>query len=458
MDIQGKRIVIVGGARSGTAAALLLHAKGAEVFVSDAGMIAAHQQELLREAEIGYEENGHSGRAQQADMAIISPGVPDEAPLIRYFMTRNIPVYSEIEAASWFNKSRTLGITGSNGKTTVTNWLGHVWQKAGAPALVGGNIGTAASSLVGQSSEETDLILEISSFQLDHIKTFRPDIGVLLNITPDHLNRYQDSFDLYVAAKMRMAMYQKPSDVLIYNYDDPVLRTQVELLRREDEGAVPRLLPYSLENRLEEGAFLQDDVLTLRLDAHSDALLPQDELTLKGRHNCGNALAVALCGRMAGITDPAIIEGLRSFQGVEHRLEQVRILDGVRYINDSKATNIKAVWFALQSLKAPVVLILGGRDKGNDYRELSDQIKSKVHTIIAIGEAKEAVRAQVARDALYYLEADSLEEAVRQAQKRARKGEVVLLSPACASFDMFDSYEHRGKVFKAAVNELKGRK
>lgn len=454
MDIQEKKIVVVGGARSGIAAALLLHEQGADVFVSDAGMIAAHQQEELRRAGIEFEEGGHSDRAQTADLAVISPGVPDEAPLIRRFMARKIPVYSEIEAASWFNKSRTLGITGSNGKTTVTSWLGHVWKTAGAPALVGGNIGTAASSLVGQSSEETDLILEISSFQLDHIVTFRPDIGVLLNITPDHLNRYKNSFDLYAAAKMKLAMNQTPADVLIYNYDDPVLRKQVGLLGQQDESSVPRLLPYSLEISLEEGAFLQDDVLTLRLDGRSQALLGKEELALKGRHNCGNALAVALCGRMAGIADAHITEGLRSFPGVEHRLEQVRVLNGVRYINDSKATNINAVWFALQSLNVPIVLILGGRDKGNDYRELSNQIKNKVHTIIAIGEARDAIRKQVGRDALYYFEADSLEEAVRLGQKRARKGETVLLSPACASFDMFDSYEHRGQVFKQAVQQL----
>ena len=293
-----------------------------------------------------------------------------------------------------------------------------------------------------------------SSFQLDHISSFRPDIGVLLNITPDHLNRYKNSFDLYVAAKMKLAMNQLPSDVLIYNYDDAVLREQIRLLQQQDAETVPRVLAYSLEERLQEGAFLQDDVLTLRLDGRTDALLGWHELALRGRHNCGNALAVALCGRAAGVADTAIIEGLRSFPGVEHRLEQVRVLGGVRYINDSKATNIKAVWFALQSLKTPVILILGGRDKGNDYRELSDQIKNKVHTLIAIGEAKEAIRTQIGRDALYYFEADTLEEAVRLSQKHARKGETVLLSPACASFDMFDSYEHRGQVFKQAVHQL----
>ncbi|MFW6347288.1 MAG: UDP-N-acetylmuramoyl-L-alanine--D-glutamate ligase [Cyclonatronaceae bacterium] len=453
MDIQGKTIVVVGGARSGIAAAILLHSHGAQVFVSDAGAIAGHQQEALRRAGIAFEQGGHSGRAHKADMVVVSPGVPGEAPLIRHFAARNIPVYSEIEAASWFNRSRTLGITGSNGKTTVTNWLGHLWKTAGQPALVGGNIGTAASSLMEETSAETDLILEISSFQLDHIATFRPDIGVLLNITPDHLNRYKNSFDLYVAAKMKLAMNQTPDDVLVYNYDDPVVRTQIRLLQQHP-GPIPRMLPYSLQENLEEGAFVQDDVLTLRLDGRSEALLGRHELALQGRHNCGNALAVALCGRTAGVSNPAIIESLRSFPGVEHRLEQVRVLGGVRYINDSKATNINAVWFALQSLKTPVVLILGGRDKGNDYRELSDQIKNKVQTLIAIGEAKEAIRTQIGRDALYYFEADTLEEAVRLSQKHARKGETVLLSPACASFDMFDSYEHRGRVFKQAVQQL----
>lgn len=455
MDIRNKKIVIVGGARSGIAAALLLQKQGAEVFVTDGGQIAGHQQDVLREADIRFEEGGHSSRAQKADLVVISPGVPDEAPLVRYFMGRNIPVYSEIEAAGWFNKSRTVGITGSNGKTTVTNWLGHVWDTAKKPALVGGNIGTAASSLIAETSPETDLILEISSFQLDHIATFRPDIGVLLNITPDHLNRYKNTFGLYVASKMKLAMNQGPGQVLIYNYDDPVLREQVRLIRQEEADAVPRLLPYSLETAVEEGGSLQDDVLTLCLNGQRQTLLAAEELSLKGRHNCGNALAVALCGHVAGLSAEYIKEGLRTFPGVEHRLEQVRVLGGIRYINDSKATNINAVWFALQSMSVPVVLILGGRDKGNDYTELSEQIKSKVHTIIAIGEARENIRRQVSRYALYYHEADSLEEAVQLSRKSARKGEAVLLSPACASFDMFDSYEHRGRVFKEAVAQLK---
>lgn len=453
-EISGKTIVIVGGARSGVAAAVLLQRMGATVFVTDAGLLSEPSRIVLTEKNIPFEEKGHSDRAKIADFAVVSPGVPDEAPLVQYFFFNGIPVYSEIEVACWFNRSRLTAVTGSNGKTTTTSWLRHLWETAERPALVGGNIGVPVSELVQDTGAEKDLILEVSSFQLDHIETFRPRVSMILNITPDHLNRYQNKFKYYVASKMRIIRNQLPSDFLIYNFDDPVLKEQIGVIGVKPEG--PARIPFSLTETLETGAFLRDDQIVIRLNGQEEVLLHKDEVSLRGRHNLANSMAVALAGHLNGIDAQHIRKSLKTFEGVEHRLEQVRILNGVTYINDSKATNVNAVWYALQGIKAPVVLILGGQDKGNNYRELTDQVKKKVHSMIAIGEARAAIREQISRDALYFFEADSMKEAVQIAFRQARKGEVVLLSPACASFDMFQNYEHRGQVFKEAVNALPG--
>ncbi len=450
--IKDRHIVIVGGARSGAAAAVLLASKGAKTFVSDSGAIAPQQKEMLLAAGIGFEENGHTERAKKADLVVVSPGVPNEAPLISFFDYNDIPVYGELEVACWFSKSKITAVTGSNGKTTTTSWLHHMWNRAGRASLMGGNIGTAVSELVPDTSEQADLILEVSSFQLDRIATFRPYVSMILNITPDHLNRYQNKFENYVASKMRIIKNQQPGDYMIYNYDDPVLKEQIAGIGIRPDG--PQLLSFSMLDEVSRGAFIRNEEIVLRLDGKDEPLMSVGEVSLKGKHNLSNSLAAALAGRVNEISKESIRESLMTFEGVEHRLEQVRVLNGVRYINDSKATNINAVWYALQSIKTPVVLIIGGQDKGNDYRELSDQIKKKVHTVIAIGQAKEAIRAQISRDALYYEEADSLEAAVKLSFKKAKKGETVLLSPACASFDMFENYEHRGKVFKQAVNAL----
>lgn len=450
--IKDRHIVIVGGARSGAAAAVLLASKGAKTFVSDSGAIAPQQKEMLLAAGIEFEENGHTERAKKADFVVVSPGVPNEAPLISYFDYNDIPVYGELEVACWFSKSKITAVTGSNGKTTTTSWLHHMWNRAGRASLMGGNIGTAVSELVPDTSEQADLILEVSSFQLDRIAAFRPYVAMILNITPDHLNRYQNKFENYVASKMRIIKNQQPGDYMIYNYDDPVLKEQIAGIGIRPDG--PQLLSFSMLDEVSRGAFIRNEEIVLRLDGKDEPLMGMDEISLKGKHNLSNSLAAALAGRVNEISKEAIRESLMTFEGVEHRLEQVRVLNGVRYINDSKATNINAVWYALQSIKTPVVLIIGGQDKGNDYRELSDQIKKKVHTVIAIGQAKDAIRAQISRDALYYEETDSLEAAVKLSFKKAKKGETVLLSPACASFDMFENYEHRGKVFKQAVNAL----
>ncbi|MCH8567869.1 MAG: UDP-N-acetylmuramoyl-L-alanine--D-glutamate ligase [Balneolales bacterium] len=451
--VKDLNIVVVGGARSGAAVAVLLENAGAKVFVTDSNAIGGFQKEVLATNDIAFEENGHSLRARQAEMVVVSPGVPDEAPIIQYFLNNDIPVNSEIEIASWFCKSPIVAITGSNGKTTTTSWLQHIWKTADKPALVAGNIGRAVSEVVLDTSPEKDLILEVSSFQLDHISRFRPKTATILNITPDHLNRYQNRFDFYAASKMRIIKNQQPDDFFVYNFDDPVLKSQIIKANIKEDG--PARIPFSITEQLSSGAFVRKGEIIIRLNDTELSLMPVEKLSLKGNHNLGNALAASLMAVLHGVSAEALSTGLETFEGVEHRLEQVRILNGVRYVNDSKATNVNAVWFALQSFKSPVVLIIGGQDKGNNYKELTDQIRQKVHTVIAIGEAKEAIRSQISRDALYYYEAESMEEAVQTAKKQARKGEVVLLSPACASFDMFKNFEHRGEVFKQAVAKLK---
>lgn len=452
IDVTGKHITIIGAAKSGVAAALLLKDRGAKVFVSDAGAISEVTKGILRDAGIEFEHQGHSDTARNAEFAVVSPGVPDEAPLVQYFNTPERGVYSEIEIASWYSDKPIVAVTGSNGKTTVTSWLGHLWQTAGVPADVGGNIGVAYADLVRRANNIDWSILEVSSFQLDHIHSFRPKISLLLNITPDHLNRYQYNFENYAKSKMRIGMNQKNQDVFIYWNEDPVVQRLIPT--HFDRSDKPRLWAFSSTNEVPEGIFVQDDKIYFNIDNHKEFLMHIEEIGLKGRHNLHNGLATALAARAAEIRIDSIRDSLMGFEGIEHRLEFVRELDGVRFVNDSKATNVNAVWYALESMKVPVVLILGGRDKGNDYSELVEQIHQKVHTIVAIGEGKKAVMDQLGQHVPYLIEANSMEEAVRASKKAAKRGETVLLSPACASFDMFENYEHRGSEFKKFVNQL----
>jgi UDP-N-acetylmuramoylalanine--D-glutamate ligase len=450
--VKGKYIAIIGAARSGLAAARMLKKHGAHVYVSDASGIHDEVKSELELQEIAYEENRHSDRAENVEMAVISPGVPDKTPIVQFYQNTGIPVYSEIEAASWFNKSPIIAVTGSNGKTTVTSWIAHMWETAGRPFLLAGNIGRAFSDITDDTQPGTMVILEISSFQLDHIHSFRPDVSVILNITPDHLDRYEYSFDNYAESKFRILENQQAEDIFIYNQDDPYLVEKIQSVKSRDIH--PRLFAFSIENKVEQGAFIRNDQIIIKINGSEEILMNTSEVGLPGRHNLHNGLATALIARISEIKSESIRESLRAFEGVEHRLELVRILDGVKYINDSKATNINAVWFALDSFNIPIVLILGGRDKGNDYNELKSQIVEKVHTVIAIGEAREAIRNQLKDVVPNFEEAETLEDAVRIGHKKAKRGEIVLLSPACSSFDMFEDYEHRGNVFKNAVIEL----
>lgn len=452
IDVKNKHITIAGAARSGVAAAILLKKKGAVPFLSDSGSVDAKFANELRKESIEFEENSHSERAMQGDFLVISPGVPTSSPIAQRYLNDHKSIFSEIEMASWFNRSPIVAVTGSNGKTTVANWMHHTWKTAEKECIVAGNIGYAFSELVDQTEDTKDVLLEVSSFQLDHIDTFHPAVAVVLNITPDHLDRYENDFEKYAASKFRIAENQTADDWFIYNADDATVSGFAKKLSKRENA--PRMMAFSTESELPNGAFVRNGQLILRLDQKEEILMNIEDIALPGRHNLSNGMATALAARASEIKNEFIRESLQSFEGVEHRLEYVRTYNGVKYINDSKATNINAVWFALDSFNVPVVLILGGRDKGNNYLDLANQIREKVHTVIAIGEAKEAIKSQLKDVVPNLTEAESMKEAVKKASKVAKRGEVVLLSPACSSFDMFENYEHRGKVFKESVLEL----
>ncbi|HET8866110.1 MAG TPA: UDP-N-acetylmuramoyl-L-alanine--D-glutamate ligase [Gracilimonas sp.] len=448
--IQNKHIVVIGAAKSGIAASLLLHKKGADIFVSDYGVISSDAKQKLKKAAIPFEENGHTDKARSAEFAVVSPGVPTESPIVQHYLNNGKEIFSEIEVASWFTDHKIIAVTGSNGKTTVANWLDHVWKIAKREHSLAGNIGVAFSDKV--EANKGDFLLEISSFQLDHIKDFKPAVSIILNITPDHLNRYGNSLEAYAASKFRITENQTEDERFIFNYDDPTIKKHIETLKQKQKA--PQLWAFSNENEVPEGAFIRNEHIIFKFNNKEEPLMPVEEIGLRGRHNVSNGLATALAARAAEIKNEAIRESLRTFTGVEHRLEVAREVNGVKYINDSKATNVNAVWFALDSFHVPVTLILGGRDKGNDYSDLEAQIREKVHTIIAIGESKDRVQEQLGKITPNFVRVETMGGAVRAAQKVAKRGEVVLLSPACASFDMFDSYEHRGKIFKEEVDKL----
>ncbi len=452
MDVRGKHIVIAGAARSGVAVSILLKQKGAIPFLSDIGPVKDELTNRLQEESISFEQNTHSETAMNGEFLVLSPGVPSTSPIASHYRDAGKKIYSEIEVASWFNNSPIVAVTGSNGKTTVTSWMAHTWKVANREYLLAGNIGTAFSELVEHSAPDVAALLEISSFQLDHIDSFHPEISMILNITPDHLDRYNNSFDQYAGSKKSITKNQSSDDWFIYNFDDPVLSGFAKELSAKENK--PRLLSFSSTTEVPNGAFVRGGQLVLKINNEEEYLMQIGDISLPGRHNLNNGMAMALAARASEIRNEYIRESLKTFEGVAHRLEVVRNLNGIRFINDSKATNINAVWYALDSFNMPLTLILGGRDKGNDYLELENQIREKVHTIIAIGEAKEAIKKQLTDVVPNLLEADSMKEAVKLSLKSAKRGELVLLSPACSSFDMFENYEHRGNVFKQAVLEL----
>ena len=439
-DLRDRRVTVVGGACSGLAVARLLMRAGAVVFLTERGTLPEGIRNGLVEAGAAYEHEGHTARALDTDFLVVSPGVPSTANLVRHALR--------------LGRGPIVAVTGSNGKTTTTTMLARVYREAGRPHIVAGNIGFAFSDYVADATAETTALLEVSSFQLDHIDTFRPRVSLLLNITPDHLDRYNNNFNEYAQSKFRIFENQAEGDVLVYGYDDPFIRDYVEW-RTRNQGL--RVLPFSTRTELEAGAFVRDGRLILRLNQQEDALMYAHELALPGAHNLANALAVSVAARVDEIRSDVVRKSLMRFEGVAHRMEFVREIDGVRYINDSKATNVNAVWYALDSFREPIILIAGGRDKGNDYAGLRGLVRERVKAVIGIGESAEKVVRELGRDAPDRRRAHSMEEAIAQAHGIAEAGDVVLLSPACASFDMFENFEDRGDTFKRLVHSLRPR-
>lgn len=449
-DVRGKRVTVVGAARSGVAATRLLREKGADVLVTDRSALDPAIVRLLEEAGARVETGTPGEGALEADFLVVSPGVPSDSPIVQSARERALPVYSEMDLAFWFCRTPIVAITGSNGKTTTTFLTGHVLRMSGRTVAVKGNVGEPLSDYVRGTQDADVVVLEVSSFQLDHIDAFRPQVSILLNITPDHMDRYGGHFENYIASKFRICENQRTDDTFVYNYDDPIIRERVE---RSMAGERPRILAFSLEAEV-AGAFLRKGGIVLRINDQEEILMHADKLSLRGTHNLRNSLAAAVATRVMEVRSEVVRQSLATFEGVPHRLEFVREIDGVRYVNDSKATNVNAVWYALESFHEKIVLIAGGRDKGNDYGQLRDLVQAKVRTLIAIGESADKVLRELGPEVQRSIHAESMQEAVRYARIFAEPGDVVLLSPACSSFDMFEDFEHRGDTFKETVLEL----
>ena len=445
--IKSARVSILGAARSGLAVARLLKANGADVFVSDKKPLeeAAQQIQILQSISVEHEFGSHSDRLFDADFMVVSPGVPSNLNLVQHAMKVGLKVYSEVEVASWFCRAPIVAITGSNGKTTTTTLIGKIFEKSGRKTVVAGNIGYPISDYVADMDEQAVAVLEVSSFQLDHVDTFKPKVAVLLNITPDHLDRYEN-YQAYMNSKFRIFMNQTADDTSVYSHDD-------EAVEKHCRDLKTILKPFSVKDRINCGGFVDDEKLYLVENGEPVYLMDWKEIKIRGVHNLYNSFASALAARSLDVDMEVIADTLREFPGVEHRLEPVRELDGVRYVNDSKATNVDAVWYALGSFDAPIVLIAGGKDKGNDYSPLFEPVKNKVRAMILIGMAAPKMQKEFSEKTKCVMAA-SMEDAVAKARREAKKGDVVLLSPACASFDMFQDYEHRGREFKRLVMEL----
>lgn len=443
-----KRIVILGAGESGVGSAVLAQKKGFHVFVSDSGEVKDKYRDVLRSYSIEWEEGHHTEeRIMEADEAIKSPGIKDDAPIVRMLRERNIPVISEIEFAGRYAGGKKICITGSNGKTTVTSLIYHILKKAGKNAALAGNVGNSFAMEVATGDYDY-YVIELSSFQLDGMYDFRADIAVLMNITPDHLDRYGYDIQNYIDSKFRIIRNQTADDFFIYWADDPVIRTELE-----KRDTVMTLLPFSDTMTENMAACIENNELTINYH-HKTNLMTIHELALKGRHNTYNSMAAAIAGKVLNIRKDIIRESLADFQGVEHRLEPVIKVSGISFINDSKATNVNSTWYALECMETQVVWIVGGIDKGNDYSELFDVVSQKVKAVVCLGRDNRKILEAFSDRVPTIVEANSMDEAVRSAYYLAKKGETVLLSPACASFDLFNNYEDRGRQFKAAVRNL----
>jgi len=446
-----KRIVILGSGESGTGAAILAQKMGYEVFVSDAGAIAQKYQDELLQQGIAFEMNKHTtDLILNANEIIKSPGIPDNNKLIQTILKLGIPIVSEIEFAGRFTNAKTICITGTNGKTTTTSLIYHMLKKAGLNVAVGGNIGTSFARLVAEGNDDY-YVLELSSFQLDYMFNFKADYAVLCNITPDHLDRYDYKLQNYVNSKFRILQNQSSADVFVYCADDELIQNQIKLIQIQ-----AKQFQFSIKNKAFPGAYVQSGIMyaNITTDNNNQLTMNTSDFSLRGQHNAYNSMAAAIIGQALNIRKEVIRESLMDFQNVEHRLEKVSTIRGVDYINDSKATNVNSTWYALESMDKPTVWIAGGVDKGNDYEMLKQLVAEKVRILVCMGLDNSKLHEAFGDCVDLIINTSSAQEAVHVASKMAKSGETVLLSPACASFDLFKNYEDRGRQFKAAVKQL----
>ena len=443
-----KRLVILGGGESGVGAAILGKQKGYEVFVSDIGSIAKKYKKVLLHHEINFEEHQHSEPiVLNADLVVKSPGIPDNVPIVKDLTAKKVSVISEIEFASYYTNATIIGITGSNGKTTTSLITNHLLKAANLNVGLAGNIG---SSLAQQVSEQNfdSYVVELSSFQLDGIINFRPHIAIITNISPDHLDRYANDFNNYVASKFRITKNQTKDDFLIYDADDVTINKWIK-----NHKIKAQLIPFSIQKEVNNGAFLKEDTIVIKLNKEEFSMSISN-LKLQGKHNVKNTMASALASQLLNVRSQSIKDSLANFEGAEHRLENVQKVNGVQFINDSKATNVNATFYALECMEQSTVWIVGGVDKGNDYEDLLPLVREKVKAIVCLGEDNEKLKAIFYNVVDMMIETAGAEEAVKVAYKLSQPGDTVLLSPACASFDLFENYEDRGRQFKSAVRSL----
>ncbi len=447
MEGAGKRLIVLGAGESGVGTAILGKKQGWDVFVSDLGAITEEYKADLIKYEIRWEEGKHTEEEIfNADLVVKSPGIPDKVKTIQYYHKNNIPVISEIEFAGYYNKAKTVCITGSNGKTTTTMLTYHTFKKAGLNVGLAGNVGKSFAKQVAEENFDW-YILELSSFQLDGMFSFKADISILLNISPDHLDRYEYKMENYVQSKFRIIQNQTENEYFIYNADDELIVNEIE-----KRSLAVNMLPFSLKKVLEKGAYLNENQLIINIK--DPLVMSIHDLALKGKHNAQNSLASGIASRLVEIRKEVVRDSFSDFVNVEHRLEFVAKVHGITFINDSKATNVNSTWFALESMDAPTVWIVGGVDKGNDYSELLDLVKEKVKAIICLGTENKKIIDTFTGVVETIVEAGSAMEAVSLGYRLAKKDETVLLSPACASFDLFENYEDRGDQFKTCVRAL----
>ncbi|MNQ27592.1 UDP-N-acetylmuramoylalanine--D-glutamate ligase [compost metagenome] len=442
------RLVVLGGGESGVGTAILGKKKGYDVFVSDFGKIKESYKEVLIINKIAWEEEQHTeDLILNADVVMKSPGIPEKSPIVKKLIAAGVKVISEIEFAKPFTEALTVGITGSNGKTTTTMLTYHLLKSAGLNVGLGGNIGKSFAWQVAENKFDA-YVLELSSFQLDGIIDYRPDIAIITNISPDHLDRYEYKYHKYIDSKFRITMNQTESDYLIYDADD---EASAEWLKNNTTKA--KLIPFSLTKKFDEGASINNNKMEIKIN-QEEFTMETEYIALEGKHNMKNAMAASSVAKLMQIRNATIRESLSNFQGVEHRLEKVLKIQNVQYINDSKATNVNATFFALDSMNVPTVWIVGGVDKGNDYNELMSLVREKVKAIICLGIDNRKIIEAFGNVVDIMVEVNNMSDAVKTAQRLTEKGDAVLLSPACASFDLFENYEDRGKQFKQAVHNL----